>query len=294
MAWQQVRQNGKIIDNPDGGNDSATDGDMDIAYALLLAHRQWGSTGAINYRKAAIACMHGLMAKVVNQSQWILKLGDWAESSDAKYGKATRTSDFMFDHLRVFAAVDTANAAKWKKVHDKTVSIVNYQYNQGGSKATGLLPDFMRRNSNGAYVPVSGVFLEDKHDGDYNYNACRIPWRLPMEYLLTGSTAIKSQLTTLNSWIRDKTEDDPSNVLAGYYVKNGPNGKSFADYNDLCFECPFAVSAMIGSGNQAWLDSLWSRMINDYPITDNYYFGNTIKMLVMITVSGNWWDPSAS
>src|SRR5262245_66006088 len=33
--------------------DSATDGDMDIAYALLLADRQWGSNGKINYLEEA-------------------------------------------------------------------------------------------------------------------------------------------------------------------------------------------------------------------------------------------------
>jgi len=32
-----------------GDSDSATDGDMDIAYALILADRQWGSGGAIDY-----------------------------------------------------------------------------------------------------------------------------------------------------------------------------------------------------------------------------------------------------
>src|SRR5262249_16447233 len=33
--------------------DSATDGDMDIAYALLLAHHQWGSNGNIDYLSQA-------------------------------------------------------------------------------------------------------------------------------------------------------------------------------------------------------------------------------------------------
>ncbi len=33
--------------------DSATDGDLDIAYSLLLAHKQWGSNGTVNYLKEA-------------------------------------------------------------------------------------------------------------------------------------------------------------------------------------------------------------------------------------------------
>jgi len=43
MAWAQDK-NCKDI-----SGDSATDGDMDIAYALLLADKQWGSYGDINY-----------------------------------------------------------------------------------------------------------------------------------------------------------------------------------------------------------------------------------------------------
>ncbi|MEI2729195.1 MAG: glycosyl hydrolase family 8 [Candidatus Nanopelagicales bacterium] len=35
------------------GSDSATDGDLAVAYGLLLADRQWGSAGAYNYKSLA-------------------------------------------------------------------------------------------------------------------------------------------------------------------------------------------------------------------------------------------------
>ena len=43
MAWAQNEHCQDIE-----GRDSATDGDLDIAYALLLADRQWGSTSGID------------------------------------------------------------------------------------------------------------------------------------------------------------------------------------------------------------------------------------------------------
>jgi endo-1,4-beta-D-glucanase Y len=47
--------------------DSATDGDMDIAYALLLAHDQWGSAGAINYLAEAKRIInHGIEESTTN------------------------------------------------------------------------------------------------------------------------------------------------------------------------------------------------------------------------------------
>ena len=39
------------------GVDSASDGDLDIAFALLLADRQWGSCGPVNYAAAAQAVL---------------------------------------------------------------------------------------------------------------------------------------------------------------------------------------------------------------------------------------------
>lgn len=41
----QVKRNGNIVTNPDegsNGSSSAPDGDLDAAYALLLAGRKWG------------------------------------------------------------------------------------------------------------------------------------------------------------------------------------------------------------------------------------------------------------
>lgn len=52
MAWQQSDNGKALIDS--NGADSATDGDLDIAYALLLADSVWGSQGKIDYLSAAI------------------------------------------------------------------------------------------------------------------------------------------------------------------------------------------------------------------------------------------------
>lgn len=46
MAWQQS-DNGKALINSNG-DDSASDGDIDIAYSLLMADKIWGSSGDIN------------------------------------------------------------------------------------------------------------------------------------------------------------------------------------------------------------------------------------------------------
>ena len=60
---------------------------------------------------------------------------------------------------------------------------------------------------------------------------------------------------------------------------------------DLAFLAPFGVAAMIepSSGtNQPWLNALWDEIVARNP---QGYYGDSIKMLVLVTMSGNWWLP---
>jgi len=290
MAWQQLGSNGTITPFE---TTSATDGDMDIAYALLLADKQWGSN-QIDYRGHALSIIRATMDQVVNQSEWILMLGDWVKrsSSIAKFGCSTRPSDFMPGHLRAFAAVDTANSAKWTNVIGKIVEIVKAQHTTGGSLRTGLMPDFEKKDKTGRYAPVKGVFLESKEDGDYSYNSCRTPWRLAVDYILTGDDSLVPQLTVLNTWIKSTTGGDPRKIHPGYYVGNGPNGtpikRVLSDGEpNLPFMAPLMVSAMISSENQAWVNALWDSL-QSHSIDTNVYYGNTLKLLAMVVASGLW------
>ncbi|MEJ6020840.1 glycosyl hydrolase family 8 [Ramlibacter sp. PS4R-6] len=285
MAWKQTLSGGvmKSVE----GVDSATDGSMDVAYALLLAHAQWGSAGAYDYKAEALQVTREILAHEVNATAGNLMPGDWAQGSDRVH---TRPSDFMTSHLLAFARADTVNAAKWTAVYDTVSAIVNHQY-ANGSAATGLVPDFMVQ-SGAAFVPVPGTYLESLHDGDFSYNACRTPWRLAMSHIVDGRTDLLASQRQTATWIAASAKGVPRNIRAGYYVRNGTNGKAFADWDDLAFTAPMAVNAMLGGpSSQEWLNSLWTSITGgDYGPTVDYY-GDTIRMQVLLTVSGNWWAP---
>lgn len=95
MSWQQDRS----CNNVNGAN-SATDGDLDIAFALLLADRQWGSCGAVDYRSAAVSVIQAIRADDLDATTRYTLLGNWAASG--AYYDSTRSSDFMTDHYRSF------------------------------------------------------------------------------------------------------------------------------------------------------------------------------------------------
>lgn len=204
--------------------------------------------------------------------------------------RLNRPSDFMTGHMLAFARADTANAAAWRSIHGRIANIIG-QF-ADGSEATGLVPDFMVKSGT-RFVPAPGKVLETRHNSDYYYNACRTPWRLPMSHLNFGNGAMMAALGQQNAWIRQATGGDPSRIKAGYYVLNGPNGTAFKNYSDLPFRAPFAVVAMLGGApGQEWLNALWDSITGeDFALTTDY-FGDSIRLQVLITVSGNWWAPS--
>ena len=288
MGWQQVRQGANVVNNPSGGTDSATDGDLDIAYAFLVADNQWGSTGTIDYRAKGVAMLRGISHGLLAASDKHLRLGDWVRDTDVTYGKATRTSDFFLGHLKAFEAFD--GTLGFSQARTTTTAIASAQMARGGSSATGLLPDFMTKAS-GAWQPVASGFLEGNHDGDYHYNACRVPWRLGTFELTTGDRTLHPGLASVNAFIRRAANDNPHNVKAGYRVSTGTPGQSYANYEDLSFTAPFLVSAGIDPQNQAWMNSLWDTVAEGFPTANSVYFGNSIRVLSVLVASGNWWVP---
>ncbi|WP_233711633.1 glycosyl hydrolase family 8 [Lederbergia citrisecunda] len=285
MAWQQAIINDEIVDV--NGVDSALDGDMDIAYSLLLADKQWGNDGEINYYKQGKLVIDAIMESEVHQKDYYLKLADWASDNSNTYGIATRPSDFMLQHLQAFNMV--SGDERWNKVIDKTYSIINDVFAEY-SPNTGLLPDFLLKDlDTGKFKPAHAWFLESSRDGDYYWNSSRVPWRITTDYLVTGDDRAKAQLSKLNSWIRQTTGNNPANIKRGYKLDGTQLTNSAGD---AAFSAPFTVSAMMDEANQKWLNDLWDFNVNK-ETAKGAYFANNIRMLSMIIVSGNWWSPTA-
>ncbi|HVM97299.1 MAG TPA: hypothetical protein VMT89_12975, partial [Candidatus Acidoferrales bacterium] len=65
-----------------------------------------------------------------------------------------------------------------------------------------------------------------------------------------------------------------------------------ADYLSMAFVAPLGVGAMVDASNQTWLNALWDLVVNQ-PLSSGGYYENTLKLLSMIVMSGNWWAPQA-
>jgi endo-1,4-beta-D-glucanase Y len=280
MAWAQYTD-GKSSDAT-----SATDGDMDIAYSLLLADKQWGSNGTINYLQAGKDMITDIMQLDINHQTWSILLCDGVEAESKDYFD-TRSSDFMPANFKAFYTA--TRDVRWQKVIDANYKLFdNLQSNY--SPDAGLIPDFIV-NINKKAKPAPPHYLESEYDGYYNYNACRDPWRIATDYLLTGDKRSKKIVDRINQWIRGTTNNDTYNLSAGYTLAgNDIKGRNF---EALSFIAPFGVSAMVDAKNQAWLNKVWI-YLTDFKLKDFDYYDNTIKLMDMIIISGNYWDVSSS
>ena len=129
--------------------------------------------------------------------------------------------------------------------------------------------------------------MEKRQDGDYYYNACRLPWRLGCDYLINGDERAKDLLAPINNWIKKTCNNDPYQIRDGYTLKGKATISSSGD--NIAFIGPFGVSAMMDAKNQVWLNRIWDYACHE-PMTDEEYYGNTLKLLSMIVMSGNWWE----
>lgn len=280
MAWAQDKN---CLDQD---KSSATDGDMDIAYSLLLADKQWGSKGPVNYLKEAQNMITAIMRYEINPHTYSVLLSDAIEWDSRDYYDM-RSSDFMPEHFKAFSRA--TNDYRWSKVTNANYKLFNILQKKYSPDA-GLIPDFIIHLDKKAQ-PALPNFLESPYDGSYNYNACRVPWRIATDYLLTGDKRSKIIAGKINRWIRETTKNKPYNISAGYTLE----GNDIKDryFEALSFIGPFAVSAMVDQKNQQWLNDVWDYLVN-FKMKDYDYYDNSIKLLDMITLSGNYWEPTHS
>lgn len=268
------------------GNDSAFDGDCDIAYALLLASAQWGDGGRVDYAAEAAVRIAAIMDSTIGPNSSLPFLGDWGDSQGATYNEYTpRTSDFIIGHFRAFGRF--SGDSRWDDVAaacSNAAGFVQATY----SPATGLLPDFLVPVSPTDHTlqPAPPNFLEGPNDGDYSYNAARDPWRIGVDALLNGDAASWSQAAAIATWVHSVTLGDPNAIHAGYRLNGHPIPGS--NFFSAAFVAPIAVASMLDPPLQTDLNTLYDAVRS----SDDNYYEDSLALLSLIVMSGNWWDPT--
>lgn len=266
MAWRQNQKGNKMVSTK-AEKTSATDGDLDIAYALILADKRWGSKGQINYQKLALNLLKGIAKYEINPTTGLPKVGDWATG---KNQNIVRTSDLMSAYFREFASY--TKDGSWTKTMQNSQKTLRSLSNQ---HKTGLMADFVTVNGSDLVIKsVKANQVASKHDAQYAFNACRIPWRVAYDYQLNRSRISKNVVEKINRFFESQKE-----ITAIYTL----NGKQVETYENTAFSAPIAYSAEVL--NNAVLKKRYKKILTS-KIKNNDYYPATIQMLTLLASGG--------
>jgi endoglucanase len=265
MAWN-VSCNG--INDPG----SATDGDIDVAFALLVAYKQWGG----NYLDEAKIVIQVIKNSVVIKcdSLFALAPGYSKQSETGGMWGGCDLTDIQYytpAFFRIFAEVSGDN--DWNKLADDTYTILH----AAAHPKTGLVPDWQSVSGipggNSGRVPF------------FRYDACRVPWRIALDYLWNGNTLAKEWCTKVSDWANGI---GPANINDGYNLNGTENNQG---YHNSAFVGGFAVAAMCHS--QLIADAFGTEMMSSQ-LGDAHWFAMSTRSLYLLTLTGNFWQPAVS
>ncbi|MFP4165305.1 MAG: glycosyl hydrolase family 8 [Chitinispirillaceae bacterium] len=241
---------------------SATDGDLDVGFSLIVAYWQWGEEYLQEARDVIGRCELlikdcdgvSVLAGGYNGGAW----GGCGETDISYYTPA---------FFREFAVV-TGNSA-WTKLADDTYTLLE----RAAHDSTGLVPDWQDADGN----PIERSATADTPDTLYRYDACRTPWRIALDYLWNGNEEAKEWCTKITDWANGVGAD---NIVDEYELDGTPTGSS----RNMAFTGGLAVGSMCNS----------QEVVNNFgEVVDNmnasHWYSQHLGNVYLLALTGNMW-----
>jgi len=265
MSWKIEGFTSVAPSSACGGNScggSATDGDLDVALALLLAHKQWGSTGTINYIQEAENLLKYIYDEQVD-AQKLMKPGHhWEGQTNPCY--FTTASIGLFDQAQ--SAEGFSTTRNWSAVYSTSQT---YLTNVQSTK--GLFPDWASQS----ITPTAS----SGDRGNFSWDACRTPWRIAWDYAWYGNS---KALDMLDKTIAFNETQSPGSVAGPLSLSGSSIGEA---YHNAAFIGGLGSAYMGSSSHQADLDA-WYKELKNVDVSYGYY-APTLQILYLLTMSGN-------
>ena len=273
MAWcQGTGQSGSC----NTSSTSATDGDEDMGYALLMASKQWSGG---SYSSDATALIGNIFAHEVNGTT--LVAGDSFGSNGLN---ELDPSYYAPSYYRAFATVDSGH--DWMGVLKQCYTTL-----ATASGSYGLVPNWITPSG-------AGTGAVDSAKGAYfGYDACRIPFRIGMDYCLNGEARAQTYAQLISAFYASKsTATSLSGIIDGYTTTGGaPPYMTYAA--GMAFLGPAGIGAMAAGDSQATLRNISYLTIKAFTTspamntsgTFTYYHASW-GVLSLMAMSGNFWD----
>jgi endo-1,4-beta-D-glucanase Y len=240
------------------GNDfgMATDGEIDAAFALVVASWQWPDGGYIEKAKAILENLKKVIVTCGDLK--VLQMG-------IDFGGCNKTDISYYNPaaFREFAKVvgNVKDSTMWAQLADDTYTILY----AGTNPTTGLVPN--QQTTTGQIVV-----------GDYKYDACRTPWRICLDYLWNGNEKARLWCKKISDFAYNF---GISKIGEGFTVTGSPQGTTS---HPMSYVGGFAIAAMANS--QAMVDEFGIDLLK---IKDKHWFPFALTPCYLITFTGNQW-----
>lgn len=233
------------------GENSATDAELDVALALLLAYRQWNDKYYLREAKKVIR----LIYKHQVNERGHLKPGDmWDREKNPCY--------LTIAAFELFKEVDKRN--DWQEVIDNAYQLLK----ASSHPETGLTPDWCSEEG----VPSPG----DR--GRFWYDAVRVPWRLAWTYSWFGDERSMALLRKNNRWVESIGGLDQ--VMAGYQLDGTPVAKN----KNVCFTGTFATSVFVDPDSSISSEEAYKATVE---ARAPHYYHKSLRLLYLLLITGN-------
>ncbi len=255
------------------GQNSATDSEEDIAFALIMAHEQWGSEkgkGKIRYDREAKRLLYKIMDYQVEPGTYVLKPGDmWGGS------QTTNPSYFAPAYYRVFA--EFQGDKRWLKVADKCYEILFASWND----STGLVPDWCTASGD---TPAQGVGWARENGVAYLYDAARTPWRIALDYIWFGNEDAHTYCKTVSGFVN---EISVYGIRDGYHL----NGERISNNHTSTFVGTFGVGIMATTEEDGYQKLMNIAYQNNVDTFNDNYFNDCLRLMTLMAQTGNFFIP---
>ncbi|MFC1476602.1 glycosyl hydrolase family 8 [Fibrobacterota bacterium] len=292
MNWR-VYSNGTM--HYPGG--SATDADIDAAFALFMAYRQWGNDGSVKYFDEATELTASILRHEITADNDLRPGDSWDIGNPSYFAPAYFT---LFSRL--------TGLTRWNSVASRTYNTIVGHYHTSDETYdstlgiyTGLQPNWCKYEG-GEQGP--GEWAMDHNS--FWWDACRFPWRQGYDYLLHGeknSEHAKINTSRVSRYFKAKYDADPTKIKSHYKLDGeetawtgtpNPHLGTEDTMNLAGFIGSIAIAAMVDE-DQEWLDTMYRRLV-ELPLCEtgvNWgtdYFCDILKMIYLLVISGNMPD----
>jgi len=255
----------------DGVNDegSAADGDLDVAFGLVVATWQWGESYLTEAQKVINNCKK-LIVKCNSDTVLALAGGYNGSAWGGGCGAYTDISYYTPAFFKVFAQVTSDTV--WKKLANDTY----VHLARNAHPTTGLVSGWQNASTGAAMMGPGGT----QNDSSYNHDASRVPWRIALDYFWNGEPRAKAWATKITNW------------AYGYGISNlkeghNRNGTAVSGTTaGFAFLGGWAVGSMANDSaavRNAFVSAVATR-------NDDYWYSRSTGNVYWLALTGNMWN----